>query len=80
MNEKFGLYQKADAAEFLQSFLELAHFVFSDAKTVDDCCDPPSLVHDNFRLNLVKRMTCKCDDTSVDQRYDVNYFNHYITA
>ena len=49
--EKFGLYAKADAAEFMQSFLELMHFCLNQSKSkknVDDACDPKCYIHKNF--------------------------------
>jgi hypothetical protein len=39
--EKFDLYQKADAAEFLQAVLELVHFCLNPnnaKKDIDDYC------------------------------------------
>ena len=83
LHEKYGLYQKADAAEFMQSFLELAHFVLNQKpgkKTVDCACDPPCYVHKYLRLNLVKKMQCKCSDKIVEEPYDNNYFAHFINA
>lgn len=47
---------------------------------MDERCDPTCYVHQNFGLNLVKRMSCKCSDKVIEQPFDSNYFNHFITA
>lgn len=53
--EKFGLYAKADAAEFMQSFLELMHHCLNKSKSkkkVDDPCDPICYIHRTFQICL----------------------------
>lgn len=82
LHEKYGLYQKADAAEFMQSFLELAHHVMNEKKVkkVDDVCEPTCYVHRHLRLNLVKKMSCRCSDKVIEEPFDFNYFAHFINA
>ena len=53
--EKFGLYAKADAAEFMQSFLELMHFCLNKNKKkvkVDDPCEPLCYIHKTFWIKI----------------------------
>ena len=62
--EKCGLYGKADAAEFMQSFLELMHHCLNRSKKkqkVDDPCDPICYVHELFHIRVKEVSSCVCN-------------------
>lgn len=53
--EKFDLYKKADASEFLQSSLELIHFCLNlnkEKTDTDSACKPKCLIHQRLLLNI----------------------------
>ena len=48
IEEKFDLFKKADACEFLQCLLEIIHFNLNDddsKKDADSLCNPKCYIH-----------------------------------
>lgn len=82
--EKFGLYAKADAAEFMQSFLELLHHCLNKSKQkkkVDDRCEPLCYVHSCLHIQIEEVYCCVCDPAyKKSQPGDNNLFQHIISA
>ena len=78
------MYDKADAAEFIQSFLELMHHCLNKSKTkkkVDDPCDPICYIHSCFHIRQLEVSSCKCDsEHQVHLKGDRNLFRHFINA
>ena len=87
--EKFDLYKKADASEFLQNMLELVHFSLNlnpEKKDSDSLCGsqssgPPCLIHEKVFLNVYSESSCRCTPGKVrKQPFHQNNFYHLINA
>jgi len=75
--EKFDLYKKADASEFLRCLLELLHFCLNKnslKKDVDDRCGLPvegstseiqensmCTIHNKMHMRIIEKKSCKCN-------------------
>ena len=78
------MYGKADAAEFMQSFLELMHHCLNKSKKkqkVDDPCEPLCYIHKTFHINVKEVSSCGCNpDAQKIHDGDRNLFEHVINA
>ena len=77
--EEFGLYDKADASEFFQKFLEMLHYCLNDSEEEkmdeDTSCEGKCYVHRTIQLKLKQTVSCKCaPDLVKNQQFHGNYF------
>lgn len=86
--EKFDLFKKADASEFLQSILELVHFSLNqnpEKKDSDSLCGTGKgdhcIIHDRMLLSVYSESSCRCNPSKVrKQAFHQNNFLHLINA
>ena len=83
--EKFGLYEKADASEFLQTLLEMIHYCLNDSKEEkkdeDTTCKGKCNIHKMLQLNLRQTVSCKCaPEKERNQDFHGNYFQIVLNS